>query len=175
MLICNNGNNYGQPINVGTIDTNVKYNLSVNDGLRPYKAQNKRFFSPTFHITGPVKNTNIHHNIIIIPEKDEVKIENTLIAFGDWGNAFPNQTFFSKNVIRSQMSTEIIANETIEFSSLENDCQTTFEYKNRNPKTILNNLKSHKLFKDNPEFDLLHRFIKFRLKNPDPRFKLLKQ
>jgi hypothetical protein len=73
------------------------------------------------------------------------------------------------------MSTEIIANETIEFSSLENDCQTTFEYKNRNPKTILNNLKSHKLFKDNPEFDLLHRFIKFRLKNPDPRFKLLKQ
>lgn len=174
MLICNNGNNYGQPINVGTIDTNVKYNLSVNDGLRPYKAHNKRFFSPTFHITGPVKNTNIHHNIIIIPEKDEVKIENTLIEFGDWGNAFPSQTFFSKNVIRSQISTEIIANETIEFSRFENDCQTTFEYKNRNPKNILNNLKSHKLFKNNPEFDLLHRFIKFRLKNPDPRFKSLK-
>ena len=102
MLICNNGKTLGQPHNVGTEDTKIHYNLSINDGLRTYKAHNKRFFSPIFHITGPVKNTAIHHNIIIIPEKPVKEIENTLIEFGDWGDSYPSVTSFEDNIVRNQ-------------------------------------------------------------------------
>lgn len=171
MLICNNGDKLGQPINIGTKDTKIQYNLSVNDGLRPYKAHNKRFFSPIFHITGPVENTSIQHNIIIIPKKPVADIENTLLEFGDWGKSYPHKTNFSNNIIRNQVNTLNIMRETTQFSESGNNKQIDFDYKERNPIKILDKLKNHSSIKVNKDFEILYDFIQFRMKNQDPRFK----
>ncbi|GAB1308887.1 hypothetical protein KH5_15700 [Urechidicola sp. KH5] len=172
MLICNNGLKLGQPINIGTENTKIKYNLSVNDGIRPYKTHNKRYFSPTFHITGPVQNTEINHNILILPNKEIPEIENTLIEFNDWGDTFPIQTNFSNNIVRNQQLASILnPDKSNEFVQSANDIQTSFNYDERNPLRILNSLRDHQLFKDNKKFKILTDFIEFRIKNPDPRFK----
>ena len=170
MLICNNGGTYGQPINQGTTNTTIKYNFSLNDGLRPYKAHNKRFFSPIFHITGPVENTSLHHNIVIIPEKKVQEIENTLIEFGNWGEKFPTNTTFENNVVRSESGSAILKAENANFEIGTNDITGEFDYTERNPVKILESLRSNSLFQDNDEFELLKRFIEFREKYPDPRF-----
>ena len=171
MLICNNGEKLGQPINVGTKNTKVQFNLSINDGLRPYKAHNKRFFSPIFHITGPVENTDIHHNIIIIPKKPVDEIENTLIEFGDWGGTYPIETQFSKNIIRSSESADILKKDsTSGFSQQSNDVQTSFDYEEKNPLKVLDQLKDHPELRGNSDFNKLYEFIEHRQNNPDPRY-----
>ena len=171
MLICNNGKTLGQPHNIGTKETNIHYNLSVNDGLRPYKAHNKRFFSPIFHITGPVENTSIHHNIIIIPEKPIAEIENTLLEFGDWGNSYPISTIFSNNIVRNEQAASILKkNKATGLVQNSNDIQTDFNYEERNPEKILEQLKKDSLLKDNKDFDILVELIEHRLNNTDPRF-----
>lgn len=175
MLICNNGSRLGQPINMGTKNTVIQYNLSINDGLRPYKAHNKRFFSPTFHITGPTENTDIHHNIIIIPNKPKAEIENTLLEFGNWGKKFPKQTVFSNNIIRNESKAENKKVAKARGVTLEdNDQQKAFNYKERNPVKVLKALKSHPLMKKDKNFKKLYDFIQQRQKHPDPRFKLTK-
>ncbi|MCA0932481.1 right-handed parallel beta-helix repeat-containing protein [Lutimonas saemankumensis] len=171
MLICNNGNKLGEPNNIGTKDTKIHYNLSINDGLRPYKAHNKRFFSPIFHITGPVENTDIHHNIIIMPKKPVDDIENTLIEFGDWGGTFPIDTQFSNNIIRSQEPSGILKRDQASgLIEQGNDVQSDFDYEEKNPLKVLGQLKEHPMFKNNSDFELLHKFIKHRMTHPDPRF-----
>ena len=174
MLICNNGHSIGQPINIGTKNTLVKYNLSINDGLRPYKAHNKRFFSPIFHITGPTENTNIHHNIIIMPNKPVAEIENTLLEFGDWGKSFPNKTTFSKNIIRNQTTAGNILGKTTDLEQNGNDISIKFNYEEKNPLKILDKLKNNELLKKNKDFQILYNFIEFRQKNDDPRFANIK-
>tara|TARA_B100000809_G_scaffold266806_1_gene331794 strand:- start:13973 stop:15454 length:1482 start_codon:yes stop_codon:yes gene_type:complete len=174
MLICNNGKTIGQDMNIGTKDTKIRYNLSVNDGLRPYKAHNKRFFSPIFHITGPVENTTIQNNIIIIPKKPVSEIENTLLEFGDWGNAFPKNTRFSKNIVRNEQVADVIVKKTKDFVQDENNVTTEFNYKEKNPLLILKQLEDHPLLKKSKEYKILHEFIEYRIKNPDPRNKRIK-
>jgi hypothetical protein len=171
MLICNNGYTLGQPHNIGTKDTNVRYNLSVNDGLRPYKAHNKRFFSPTFHITGPVENTTIENNIIILPDKPVAEIENTLIEFNDWGDSYPNTTTFENNIIRNQQTASILKKkQTTGFLQKGNDVKKDFNYKEKNPLKILDELKNQSLLKNSQDFKILYRFIQHRIKNKDPRY-----
>ncbi|GGZ87358.1 right-handed parallel beta-helix repeat-containing protein [Algibacter mikhailovii] len=171
MLVCNNGKTLGQPHNIGTRDTKIRYNLSVNDGLRPYKAHNKRFFSPIFHITGPVENTEIHHNIIIIPDKPISEIENTLIEFKDWGDSYPNITKFENNIVRNQHSASILNKKlTTGFTQIENDINKDFNYDERNPIKILEEMKNHPFMENSREFEILCDFIQYRMANPDPRF-----
>ncbi len=170
MLICNNGDKLGQPLNIGTKNTEIKYNLSVNDGLRPYKAHNKRFFSPIFHITGPVEQTTLHHNIVIVPEKEVKAIENTLIEFGNWGKKFPVNTVFENNLVRSESGSAILKANKAKFQIGANDMSSDFDYSNRNPLEILDRLKSNQLFQQDKEFTLLYNFISFRQQYPDPRF-----
>jgi hypothetical protein len=171
MLICNAGEKLGQSINIGTKDTRIRYNLSVNDGLRPYKAHNKRFFSPTFHITGPVENTTIDHNIIIIPNKFIAEIENTLIEFNDWGGIYPNNTTFSNNIVVNEQTASILKKDkTTGFFQNGNDIRTDFNYNEKNPVKLLEQLKDHSSIKGNIGFEILYDFIQFRMENPDPRF-----
>lgn len=170
MLICNKGQDLGKPHNMGTKDTKIQYNLSVNDGLRPYKAHNKRFFSPTFHITGPTENTYIQNNILILPKKPNPAIENTLLEFGDWGGTYPKQTDFSNNIIRNEETAAYIMGKTTGYTASGNDTQTAFDYSERNPVKILEQLKSNALIKEDKNFKILMKFLKHRVKNPDPRF-----
>ncbi|ANQ52464.1 right-handed parallel beta-helix repeat-containing protein [Flammeovirga sp. MY04] len=159
MLICNNGFKLGQPMNKGTKNTVAKYNLSINDGIRPYKAHNKRFFAPTFHVTGPTENTNIHHNIVIIPKKEKPAMENHVIEFQDWGKKYPNQTIFENNVIRTETEAKVVKGKTTNFVNKNNDIQSNFDFNNRDPKAILDQLKDHPLFENDEEFMKLYRFV----------------
>ncbi len=170
MLICNKGHTLGEPLNIGTTNTIVRYNLSLNDGLRPYKAHNNRFFSPVFHITGPVDNTTIERNIVIIPEKPLDEIENTLLEFGDWGDAYPRKTSFNANIIRSQKDFDIIMGSTTAFTQEENNISQEFDYENLDPMKALMQLKDHPLIISDENFKIMYEFIKHRQENKDPRF-----
>jgi len=95
MLICCNGKaSPSSAINNGTI---VRYNISINDGLRA--VGHAAGFSPTFHISGPVKNTRIYNNLIYVPKKPNSRIDRTIIKMDNWGGPYPEATFFANNII----------------------------------------------------------------------------
>jgi hypothetical protein len=81
MLICNNGG-LRMPKSIGNIDTIIRYNISVNDGLH------------TFKITGPCQNTQIYNNVLYVGKKQVV----TTVSGGNWGNAWPDDTRFINNI-----------------------------------------------------------------------------
>jgi len=92
MLICSPTENNG----IGNINTIIRYNISQNDGKRiKWEAAG---FSPVFHITGPVKNTQIYNNIIYIDRKRDPKEDTDIIKFDTWGGAWPDSTFFTNNI-----------------------------------------------------------------------------
>ncbi len=99
LLVCNNGGNYDTPANIGTFNTIVRYNISVNDGIRPYETERRGPFSPVMHISGPVELTIIHHNIFIFPAKTKAEINKTFIQMDNWGGPWPQKTLLSNNVI----------------------------------------------------------------------------
>ena len=97
LLVCNNGAKYNTPTNIGTKNTIIQYNISVNDGIRPYETH-RSWFSPIMHISGPVENTLLFSNIFIIPEKQNEEIDRTVVEMDNWGGPWPNKTFFYKNI-----------------------------------------------------------------------------
>jgi len=96
LLICNNGN-AKMPSNIGNKGTVVRYNLSVNDGIRrqPTRADT---FSPTFHISGPCEDTHIYNNTIYIDKKPQGDVDRTLLKMDNWGGPWPVDTTFSNNI-----------------------------------------------------------------------------
>ena len=105
LLVCNQGQSLGQNHNIGTVDTIIRGNVSINDGIRPYPTH-VGTFSPTFHITGPVENTRIYDNTIIIPQKKS-GMDNTLIDIDNWGGPWPINTLFENNTIYVEGETQI--------------------------------------------------------------------
>ncbi|MBR8536150.1 right-handed parallel beta-helix repeat-containing protein [Carboxylicivirga sediminis] len=97
LLICNKGNTINTPSNIGTKNTIVRYNVSVNDGIRPYPTERRGWFSPCMHISGPVENNFIHHNLFIFPEKANVDIDRTFIQMDNWGGPWANKTLVANN------------------------------------------------------------------------------
>ena len=97
LLICNNGKSK-MPSNIGNIGTVVRYNISVNDGLRPGPTRRKGVFSPTFHISGPCKDTKIYNNVIYVPKKPSAKIDRTILKMDNWGGPWPVETWFANNI-----------------------------------------------------------------------------
>ncbi len=98
LLVCNDGNSLGKPWNKGTLNTTVRYNISVNDGIRNYATKQAGWFTPVLHITGPVKNTMIYNNLIIQHPKRNDSIDNRILKMGDWGNKWPEKTQLQNNV-----------------------------------------------------------------------------
>lgn len=95
LLICNNGFSYKSSGNMGTKNTIIRHNISINDGIRPYTTKRKGHFSPIFHITGPTENTYIHNNIIILTEQT---LDNSIVKMDNWGNLWPVNTLFENNI-----------------------------------------------------------------------------
>ena len=121
-----------------------------------------------FYVSTLSINDNL--NIIIIPKKPVAEIENTLIEFGDWGDTFPNQTVFSNNIVRNEQAASILKkNKATEFVQIENDMKTDFNYKEKNPLKILEELKNNPSLKNNKNFEILYDFIQHRMENTDPR------
>ncbi|MFH4966664.1 right-handed parallel beta-helix repeat-containing protein [Gaetbulibacter sp. M240] len=103
LLICNNGSNIGSTSNVGTKNTIIRYNVSVNDGIRPYPTERKGPFSPVFHITGPVENTAIYNNVIILPKNS---LDQSIVYMDNWGGPWPMNTIFENNIFYSKGSSQ---------------------------------------------------------------------
>ena len=117
VLVCNAGSSYGKKINIGTSNTIIRNNLSINDGIRPYPTSRRGVFSPTFHITGPVENTYIHDNIIIIPKKNQ-NVDNTIVRIDNWGGPWPMKTNFENNkfYFEGDMKNQLRKRKNIEFT-----------------------------------------------------------
>jgi beta-galactosidase len=93
LLICNDGS-ASTSWSAGTQGTIVRYNVSVNDGLR--NTGKHAGFSPVIHITGPVVNTHIYNNIIYVPHRIG-GLDSTLIEFGTW-HGYADSTFVANNI-----------------------------------------------------------------------------
>ena len=95
LLVCTNGGFRG-PDNAGNVGTVVRYNISINDGLR--SSGKHAGFSPAFHISGPVQDTHIYNNVIYINRKPAGKVERKLLKMDNWGGPWPVDTRFTNNI-----------------------------------------------------------------------------
>ena len=96
ILVCNNGNSNGDGWSQGTTNSIIRYNISVNDGLRPYPTEREGWFSPTLHITGPVENTLVNNNIIVQLPKPNAAMDLAAIKMDTWGG-WPIKTTIKRN------------------------------------------------------------------------------
>ncbi len=96
LLICNSGGS-PMPRNIGNRGTIVRYNVSVNDGLRAVGKH--KGFSPTFHISGPCHGNTIHNNLIVVPRKPAGKIDRKILKMDNWGGPWPVDTLFANNIL----------------------------------------------------------------------------
>jgi len=104
LLICNKGD-ADLPSNIGNIGTVVRYNISVNDGVRPTPTRAKGLFSPTFHISGPCRDTQIYNNLILIGEKPSPDMHRTVLYMDNWGGPWPEETRIWNNVFHTEETT----------------------------------------------------------------------
>ncbi len=98
LLICNSGSTLGTPGNIGTINTIVRYNVSINDGIRTYPTRGGKWFSPVFHISGPCEGSQIYNNLIIMPARTADSIDSDIIKMGNWGGPWPTKTLVANNI-----------------------------------------------------------------------------
>ncbi|HEY3371283.1 MAG TPA: right-handed parallel beta-helix repeat-containing protein [Prolixibacteraceae bacterium] len=93
----------------GNSDTQIRYNISINDGLRNYQTEGK-FFSPVVHLTGLTKNTNIDKNIFYFYPKPDPKIDRTVLHFSNHDAKYGEGDIFRNNFIYASEPT-ILAKE----------------------------------------------------------------
>ena len=105
LLICNNGDS-PMPYNIGNRGTIVRYNISINDGIRPHKARG-RILSPIIHVAGPTSNTLIHDNIFYIHKKEQPQIDRTIINFDTWGG-YSDSTTLCHNIFYTEEFSQFI-------------------------------------------------------------------
>jgi hypothetical protein len=96
LLVCDCGE-VTMPTSVGNAGTVVRYNISVNDGCRATGAH--AGFSPTFHLSGPLKDTLIYNNVIYVGRKPTDSIDTTLVKMDNWGGPWPVNTRFHNNIL----------------------------------------------------------------------------
>lgn len=103
LLVCNSGG-WSKDWSVGNTGSVIKYNVSINDGLRNYIGKNTSvYFSPIIHCTGSIKNTVIEKNLIYIKKKPESQIDKTVLHLDNWGKGnYPDSTFFRNNFIYAE-------------------------------------------------------------------------
>jgi len=101
VLVCNNGHSLGTDSNKGTFNAVVRYNVSINDGIRPYPTERKGWFSPIMHITGPAVGTDISNNLIVLEPMESPGRQRILIDMDNWGGPFPINSSISSNLFLS--------------------------------------------------------------------------
>ena len=86
----------------GNIETKVRYNVSINDGLRNYltNASHKdAYFSPVMHFTGYTQNTLVENNLFYLFPKPEPQIDRTLFHFTKHDSSYGKGDVFKNNYI----------------------------------------------------------------------------
>ncbi len=81
--------------NEGTI---VRYNVSINDGVRKRRTKTGKYFSPVFHVSGPITNTKIYNNTIIMPPRADKRMDKSFLVVGNWGGDWPAKTLWANNM-----------------------------------------------------------------------------
>ena len=114
LLVCNDGG-VSKPVSFGNTGTIVRYNLSINDGLRT--SGKHAGFSPIFHLTGPANNTRIYNNLIYVTKRTG-GTDQTLIDMGDW-KGYCSDTQFSNNIfyVQDRVDYELAGVSSISFQS----------------------------------------------------------
>jgi len=103
----------------GNDDTQIKYNISINDGLRNYLHEN-RYFSPIIHLTGWTKNTNIEKNLFYIFPKPDRRIDRTILHFTKHDSRYGAGDIFRNNYIHVSEPT-ILAEEEKSVNNIYSD------------------------------------------------------
>jgi len=124
LLICNNGFSFKSSGNIGSKNTVIRHNISINDGIRPYPTERKGDFSPIFHITGPTENTLIQNNTIILTKKT---LDNTIVNMDNWGNIWPVNTLFENNIFYTEAPSQFLFGEDTGTSFNNNNYFGTIE------------------------------------------------
>lgn len=107
VLVCDDGSAKA-PQSCGNKGTIIRYNVSMNDGLRT--TGKHAGFAPVFHITGPVVNTRIYNNVIYLPERD-IKMDSTLVEMGNWFG-YADSTYFANNIFYTLGTADYIMNKS---------------------------------------------------------------
>ncbi len=103
-MLCNSGG-WPAEYSVGNTGTVVKYNISINDGIRKYIVKGKHgYFSPLIHIAGPTQNSKIENNLFYVKKKPLVGMDKRIICSDDW-NGYADSTFFAHNFLYTEEPT----------------------------------------------------------------------
>ena len=96
LLICDSGDML-MPENQGTNNSTIKGNISINDGNRTKKIKNA-YFSPSIHIAGPAKGSEIYNNIIHVNKKKSADVQRCLVSitpsYGDADSTYIHDNLF---------------------------------------------------------------------------------
>lgn len=99
LLLCNSGG-WPEDWSAGNTGTIVKYNISINDGIRKHIVLEKKtdYYSPVIHITGPTRNSTIANNLFYIYKKELPQMDKRLVQSDDW-RGYADSTYFQNNYI----------------------------------------------------------------------------
>ncbi len=135
LLVCNAGNSIHTNGNIGTTNTIVRYNLSINDGSRPY-ALPKNWTACTMNILGPVENTQIYNNVFIIPANPVTDGPLTIVDMNTWGGPWPINTLFANNIFYVEETADFHFKEDIDTKFISNCFYGKFENMPEDPSAI---------------------------------------
>jgi hypothetical protein len=97
LLVCCPGEGiYDMTGKLGNTGTRVRYNVSVNDGLRPIPSR-QGVYSPIIHIGGTAEDTEISYNILHANQNPVEGMDNCVIASDSWGG-YSDNTRYLNNV-----------------------------------------------------------------------------
>lgn len=99
LLLCNSGG-WPEDWSAGNDGTIVRYNISINDGIRRHIVKDKkdRHYSPVIHVTGPTTNSRIEKNIFYVCKKELAEMDRRIIHSDDW-RGYADSTWFVNNYI----------------------------------------------------------------------------
>ncbi|WP_300701371.1 right-handed parallel beta-helix repeat-containing protein [Bacteroides sp.] len=98
----------------GNIETKVRYNVSINDGLRNYltnASHEDAYFSPVMHFTGYTQNTLVENNLFYLFPKSEPQIDRTLFHFTKHDSSYGKGDTFKNNYIYAPEVTVVVKEE----------------------------------------------------------------
>jgi len=103
----------------GNIETIIRYNVSINDGLRDYPTDGSgsmEYFCPVIHFTGFTKDNSVEHNIFYSFPKSSPEIDRTYIRFTKHDSMYGQGDKITYNVFFSPET----ANAVIQENSVNN-------------------------------------------------------
>lgn len=98
----------------GNIGTKIRYNVSINDGLRNYSTdanQKNAYFSPVMHFTGYTQGTLVENNLFYLLPKPEPQIDRTLFHFTEHDSSYGKGDIFAGNYIYAPEQTVAVKEE----------------------------------------------------------------